>query len=311
MSRMCSSKSSSGGGAVAVRAMRRILPAPGRLGRAGASTARRARRALPRSPAGRPGGAHGADQSTSAGDDADADEAARRYPRHWEADVAAPRRAHRPPAPDPTPSDERAAGRVLRRGLATQSKYSGSSRRCPPCRERDVVRFTHVDHHERVGFVITLAAPDDRGGPLRRGQSRARRRSRSSSQDAAPGPRDRPAAARAPRPGRPRAWGRAVRRRGAAREPPDDSDLPRRRLPRGRRPRRRRHHRRVLHRPDRDRDRRDARPRAPRRVALDPAVLQRPQRRRRRGLAAAGDTIGQALVRNLVHGRLPGPRATS
>ena len=121
-----------------------------------------------------------------------------------------------------------------------------------------------------------------------------------------PGPRHRAAAARAPRAGRPRARHRPVRRRGAPREPPDAADLPGGRLQgRGRLHRRRdagglpdRRHRHV--------GQRDAGPGAPGRVRLDPAVLQRPQRRGHRGVAAPRHDRADAGAQPGAR-RLPGP----
>ena len=100
----------------------------------------------------------------------DADDAAAgaRYPRHWEADVLLRdgRTAHlRPIRPD----DADAAGRVLRAGSRTESKYFRFFAPMPQLSDRDVARFTHVDHLDRVAFVLTAGRADDRGRPLRRG----------------------------------------------------------------------------------------------------------------------------------------------
>ena len=117
-------------------------------------------------------------------------------------------------------------------GSRTSRSTSGSSPRCPSSPSATCERFTHVDHVHRVAFVVTLkkriiALGSYEGDDVRQGRGRVPRRGRPA------GPRHRPAPARAPRAGRPRAGDRAVRRRGAARQRADDPDLPRRRLPPG------------------------------------------------------------------------------
>jgi acyl-CoA synthetase (NDP forming)/GNAT superfamily N-acetyltransferase len=83
-------------------------------------------------------------------------EAQRRgYPAHWEADVVLRdgRTAHlRPISPD----DEAALVEFYRL-VSDQSKYFRFFAPMPTLSEKDVHRFTHVDHQDRVAFVLTLA----------------------------------------------------------------------------------------------------------------------------------------------------------
>ena len=123
------------------------------------------------------------------------------------------------------------------------------------------------------GAGAAAPGPDDRGRALRRHQAR-RGRGGVPGRGPAPGAGHRAAAARAPGAGRPGAGRGAVHGRGAARQPADDPDLPRRRLPRRQRVRRGRAHPRVPDRRHGHRDRGDAQPRAPRRGRLHRAVLQ-------------------------------------
>ena len=103
----------------------------------------------------------------------------------------------------------------------------------PQLSERDVARFTHVDHDDRVAFVLTVAGADDRGRPLRRrlDGAGARPRSRSWSRTAT-----RAAASRQlllehlAQAGRERGIDRFVAE-VLPENQPDDPDLPRRRLP--------------------------------------------------------------------------------
>ncbi|HET7683188.1 MAG TPA: GNAT family N-acetyltransferase [Marmoricola sp.] len=79
----------------------------------------------------------------------------RGYPAHWEADVVLRdgRTAHlRPISPD----DERALVDFYGE-VSDQSKYFRFFAPMPTLSEKDVHRFTHVDHHDRVAFVLTLA----------------------------------------------------------------------------------------------------------------------------------------------------------
>ena len=95
--------------------------------------------------------------------------------------------------------------------------------------DRDVERYTVVDHDDRVALVATVGERDDRRRPLRahharRGGGRVQHRGR------APGPRSRLGVPRAHRRGRPGARHLAFRRRRAARQPEDAAGLLRRRL---------------------------------------------------------------------------------
>lgn len=80
---------------------------------------------------------------------------ARDYPAHWEADVVLRdgRVAHIRPI---LPED---AERLVEfyAEVSDQSKYYRFFAPMPRLSERDVERFTHVDHHERVAFVLTVA----------------------------------------------------------------------------------------------------------------------------------------------------------
>jgi GNAT superfamily N-acetyltransferase len=79
----------------------------------------------------------------------------RDYPAHWEADVLLRdgRTAHLRPI---TPSD--AEGLVeFYAQVSDQSKYFRFFAPMPRLSERDVKRFTTVDHHDRVAFVMTVA----------------------------------------------------------------------------------------------------------------------------------------------------------
>ncbi len=76
------------------------------------------------------------------------------YPRHWEADVVLRdgRAAQlRPIRPDDVKRFVDFYSRV-----SDQSKYFRFFAPYPQLTERDVERFTHVDHHDRVAFVVTL-----------------------------------------------------------------------------------------------------------------------------------------------------------
>ncbi|HET8602993.1 MAG TPA: GNAT family N-acetyltransferase [Marmoricola sp.] len=77
------------------------------------------------------------------------------YPAHWEADVLLRdgRTAHLRPI---TPDD--AEGLVeFYDGVSDQSKYFRFFAPMPRLSEKDVHRFTNVDHHDRVAFVLTVA----------------------------------------------------------------------------------------------------------------------------------------------------------
>jgi acyl-CoA synthetase (NDP forming)/RimJ/RimL family protein N-acetyltransferase len=77
------------------------------------------------------------------------------YPDHWEADVLLRdgRTAHlRPITPD---DGERLV--TFYEGVSDQSKYFRFFSPMPRLSEKDVHRFTHVDHRDRVAFVLTVA----------------------------------------------------------------------------------------------------------------------------------------------------------
>ncbi|MEO5652369.1 MAG: GNAT family N-acetyltransferase [Marmoricola sp.] len=79
----------------------------------------------------------------------------RDYPAHWEADVLLRdgRTAHLRPI---TPQD--AQGLVdFYEQVSDQSKYFRFFAPMPQLSERDVLRFTTVDHRDRVAFVVTVA----------------------------------------------------------------------------------------------------------------------------------------------------------
>ncbi|RYU11947.1 bifunctional GNAT family N-acetyltransferase/acetate--CoA ligase family protein [Nocardioides iriomotensis] len=77
------------------------------------------------------------------------------YPRHWEADVLLRdgQSAHlRPIAPD-----DRELLVDFYEQVSAESKYLRFFAPMPHLSERDIQRFTDVDHHERVAFVLTVA----------------------------------------------------------------------------------------------------------------------------------------------------------
>src|SRR5919205_4289552 len=78
-----------------------------------------------------------------------------RYPRHWEADVLLRdgRTAHLRPI-TPADADELVAFYAQ---VSAQSKYYRFFAAVPTLSERDVERFTNVDHRDRVALVITVA----------------------------------------------------------------------------------------------------------------------------------------------------------
>jgi acyl-CoA synthetase (NDP forming)/GNAT superfamily N-acetyltransferase len=79
----------------------------------------------------------------------------RGYPAHWEADVVLRdgRTAHLRPI---SPNDEAALVDFYGE-VSDQSKYFRFFAPMPTLSEKDVHRFTHVDHHDRVAFVLTHA----------------------------------------------------------------------------------------------------------------------------------------------------------
>ena len=81
-------------------------------------------------------------------------------PRHWEADVLLRdgRTAHiRPIRPEDADLLVDFYSRV-----SDQSKYYRFFSPMPNLSDRDVARFTHVDHVDRVAFVMTVVGADDR-----------------------------------------------------------------------------------------------------------------------------------------------------
>src|SRR5680860_1270470 len=136
MSRMCSSKSSGGGACLVRRGMTTLSP----LARVGSTGARRdcGKRYI---------------SCVSAAETPSASEL--RYPRHWEADVLLRdgSAAHlRPIAED----DEQGLVEFYSQ-VSAESKYLRFFAPMPQLSDSDVARFTHVDHHDRVAFVLTVA----------------------------------------------------------------------------------------------------------------------------------------------------------
>ncbi len=82
-------------------------------------------------------------------------EPAATYPRHWEADVLLRdgQAAHlRPIGGD----DEQRLVEFYEQ-VSAESKYMRFFAPMPRLSDRDIQRFTHVDHHDRVAFVLTVA----------------------------------------------------------------------------------------------------------------------------------------------------------
>jgi acyl-CoA synthetase (NDP forming)/RimJ/RimL family protein N-acetyltransferase len=79
----------------------------------------------------------------------------RGYPEHWEADVVLRdgRTAHLRPI---MPGDQQRLVDFYAE-VSEQSKYFRFFAPMPTLSDRDVARFTTVDHHERVAFVLTVA----------------------------------------------------------------------------------------------------------------------------------------------------------
>ncbi|MGO4257340.1 bifunctional acetate--CoA ligase family protein/GNAT family N-acetyltransferase [Marmoricola sp. RAF53] len=86
---------------------------------------------------------------------APAESGGRDYPAHWEADVVLRdgRTAHMRPI---VPEDAEALVEFYEQ-VSDQSKYFRFFAPMPTLSERDVRRFTQVDHHARVAFVLTVA----------------------------------------------------------------------------------------------------------------------------------------------------------
>ncbi|HEX6248039.1 MAG TPA: GNAT family N-acetyltransferase [Nocardioidaceae bacterium] len=77
------------------------------------------------------------------------------YPRHWEADVLL-RDGHTAHLRPITPDDEELLVEFYAQ-VSAESKYLRFFAPMPTLSDRDVKRFTHVDHHDRVAFVLTVA----------------------------------------------------------------------------------------------------------------------------------------------------------
>jgi acyl-CoA synthetase (NDP forming)/RimJ/RimL family protein N-acetyltransferase len=77
------------------------------------------------------------------------------YPKHWEADVLLRdgQAAHLRPI---TGDDEQLLVDFYEQ-VSAESKYLRFFAPMPRLSDRDVERFTHVDHHDRVAFVLTVA----------------------------------------------------------------------------------------------------------------------------------------------------------
>src|SRR5699024_7037332 len=135
---MCSSKSS--GGVAVRRAMGALFQAAGTF----PSRARRGH--LRVTGAGYISHVSAADSSPQVGPD---------YPAHWEADVVLRdgRTAHLRPI---TPDDAEALVAFYEE-VSAQSKYFRFFAPMPHLSDKDVRRFTNVDHRARVAFVLTVA----------------------------------------------------------------------------------------------------------------------------------------------------------
>ena len=77
------------------------------------------------------------------------------YPRHWEADVLL-RDGHTAHLRPISGDDEELLVEFYAQ-VSAESKYLRFFAPMPTLSERDVKRFTHVDHHDRVAFVLTVA----------------------------------------------------------------------------------------------------------------------------------------------------------
>jgi acyl-CoA synthetase (NDP forming)/RimJ/RimL family protein N-acetyltransferase len=95
------------------------------------------------------------------------------YPKHWEADVLL-RDGHAAHLRPINENDEQLLVEFYAQ-VSAESKYLRFFAPMPRLSDKDVRRFTHVDHHDRVAFVLTVAnkmiavgrfdrIPDDRGG---------------------------------------------------------------------------------------------------------------------------------------------------
>lgn len=77
------------------------------------------------------------------------------YPRHWEADVLL-RDGHTAHLRPISEDDEERLVEFYSQ-VSAESKYLRFFAPMPTLSQRDVERFTHVDHHDRVAFVLTVA----------------------------------------------------------------------------------------------------------------------------------------------------------
>ena len=150
-------------------------------------------------------------------------------PPHWEADIVAADggTVHLRPI---CPEDADGIDGLMERS-SDQTRYYRFFGPMKRLSEKDLHRFTHVDHVDRVAFVRPARRPADRRRPVRPLSRHRRRRGRLPRRGRPPGPRAGLGAARAPGRRRPRARHQAVRRRGARPEQPDGAGLPGRRLP--------------------------------------------------------------------------------
>jgi len=79
----------------------------------------------------------------------------RGYPRHWEADVLL--RDGQAAHLRPITADDQQLLVDFYAQVSAESKYLRFFAPMPRLSDRDVERFTHVDHHDRVAFVLTVA----------------------------------------------------------------------------------------------------------------------------------------------------------
>lgn len=77
------------------------------------------------------------------------------YPRHWEADVLL--RDGQSAHLRPISADDEELLVEFYEQVSAESKYMRFFAPMPRLSARDVERFTHVDHHDRVAFVLTVA----------------------------------------------------------------------------------------------------------------------------------------------------------